>query len=129
MKKLYYSAILGLLFLVTCPVTAATIHLDKDTSLVPQGWSAADDDLKFKKDTTAELNINSELVKGTLKSDSYLRPTGWKNIINDYYMTETNHLFFPRFFILYELIAILLYLPMVILDIRAIRLLHLTNKD
>lgn len=98
MKKLYYSAILGLLFLVTCPVTAATIHLDKDTSLVPQGWSVADDDLKFKKDTTAELNINGELVKGTLKSDSYLRPTGWKNIINDYYMTETNHLFFPRFF-------------------------------
>ena len=60
--------------------------------------SVADDDLKFKKNTIAELNHQGELITGTLNQNTYLRPTGWKNLINDYAYLETNNVFFPRFF-------------------------------
>lgn len=98
MKLVCLSLFLSIFLSNTYICYAEKILLNTDTALVPQGWSIADDDLKFKKNTTAELNDNGELIKGTLKSDFYFRPTGWKKIINDYYITETNQLLFPRFF-------------------------------
>ena len=79
-------------------VSAETIKLDKTTMLVPQGWSVADEDLKFKKDTTAELNERGEVVSAVLNKATYLRPTGWRSLINDYCYVETTDMFFPRFF-------------------------------
>ena len=78
-------------------VSAETIKLDKTTMLVPQGWSVADEDLKFKKDTTAELNVRGEVVSAVLNKATYLRPTGWRSLINDYCYVETTDMFFPRF--------------------------------
>ena len=75
-----------LLALIAClsvnEASAATITLDKATMLVPQGWSVADEDLKFKKDTTAELNDRGEVVSAVLNKATYLRPTGWRSLIN-----------------------------------------------
>lgn len=79
-------------------VSAETIKLDKTTMLVPQGWSVADEDLKFKKDTTAERNVRGEVVSAVLNKATYLRPTGWRQLINDYCFVETTDMFFPRVF-------------------------------
>ena len=91
-----------LLALIAClsvnEASTATITLDKATMLVPQGWSVADEDLKFKKDTTAELNDRGEVVSAVLNKATYLRPTGWRSLINDYCYVETTDMFFPRFF-------------------------------
>ena len=91
-----------LLTLVAClsaqGVSAETIKLDKATMLVPQGWSVADEDLKFKKDTNAELNTRGEVVGAVLNKATYLRPTGWRSLINDLCFVETTDMFFPRFF-------------------------------
>lgn len=98
MHKLTIPLILSFLLILPLAGNAKEIYLDTNTALVPQGWSVVDDDLKFKKNTVAELNNNEEVIRGILKSDYYLRPAGWKNIINDVYLTETNQIFFPRFF-------------------------------
>lgn len=91
--------LLSALLLVTANAALAkTITLDKDTKLVPQGWTVADD-IKFKKNTTAMLNADGELVKGTLASSTYLRPTGWRLLANNYLYVETApDIFPPRFF-------------------------------
>lgn len=90
-----------LLTLVAClsaqVVSAETIKLDKATMLVPQGWKVADEDLKFKKGTTAELNLRGEVISAVLNKATYLRPTGWRQLINDYCFVETTDMFFPRF--------------------------------
>ena len=97
MKKL--SILLALVaYLYAQGVSAESITLDKTTVLVPQGWSVADEDLKFKKDTTAELNERGEVVSAVLNKATYLRPTGWRSLINDYCYVETTDMFFPRFF-------------------------------
>lgn len=76
---------------------AEDILLDKNTPLVPQGWSVADDDLKFKKDTKVVLNDQGEVMEGVLSSDTYLRPTGWKNIILDYAYEYSSGIVFPYY--------------------------------
>ena len=91
-----------LLALVAClsaqGVSAESITLDKTTMLIPQGWSVADEDLKFKKDTTAEINEQGEVVSGVLNKSTYLRPTGWRNVITGYCYVDTTDMFFARFF-------------------------------
>lgn len=77
---------------------AKTITLDKTKVLVPQGWSTVNEDLKFKKGTTVELNSNGEVISGTLNRDIALRPTGWRNMVNDYYEESNNSIFYPRIF-------------------------------
>lgn len=77
---------------------AKTVTLDKTKVLVPQGWSTVNSDLKFKKGTTVELNSNGEVVSGTLNRDIALRPTGWRNMVNDYYEESNNSIFYPRIF-------------------------------
>ncbi len=76
---------------------AQTITLDKTTKLVPIGWSVAED-VKFQKNTTAELSPDGQVISGTLDSDTYLRPTGWRNMINDFYYTAADPAFDPPFF-------------------------------
>lgn len=98
MKKLASLLITALLLLGTQAVFAKTITLDKDTKLVPQGFTVADD-IKFKKNTTVTLNDNGEVIEGVLASDTYLRPTGWKKLVSNYYYVESSAGFFPpRFF-------------------------------
>lgn len=79
-------------------VEARTMTLDKTKVLVPQGFSVVNDDLKFKKDTVVELNDNNEVITGVLNRDIALRPTGWRNVINDYYEETNNSIFYPRIF-------------------------------
>lgn len=75
-----------------------TLTLDKDTKLVPQGWTVADD-TKFKKNTVVTLNDDGQVISGVLASDTYLRPAGWKNLASNYYYVESSAGFFPpRFF-------------------------------
>lgn len=45
-----------------------------------------------------ELNENNEVITGVLNRDIALRPTGWRNIINDYYEESNNSIFYPRIF-------------------------------
>lgn len=97
LKKIFTLTFLSALLCLQI-ANAETIILKKATTLVPQGWTVADDDLKFKKDTQAILNQQGEVVEGVLNSDTYLRPTGWKNIINDFAYVETSSIFYPRFF-------------------------------
>lgn len=96
--KMLASLLLTALLAVSSSAFAQSITLDKDTSLVPQGWSVADE-LKFKKDTVAELTDDGLLISGVLARDSYLRPSGWQSLANDYYYVETVGDFPPpRFF-------------------------------
>ena len=78
--------------------SAETILLDKATALVPQGWVVADDDLKFKKDTKAVLNDQGQMVEGVLNSDTFLRPTGWKNMIIDCTYEYSSGIVFPYYY-------------------------------
>lgn len=100
MRTLAAFGLAALLMLGSTSAWAQTINLDKTTKLIPQGWTVVDDDeLKFKKNTAAVLNDEGQVVKGVLNSDTYLRPTGWKLLVNDYYYVETSADFFPpRFF-------------------------------
>ena len=87
-----------MLSIVFVPVASAqTMTLDKTKVLVPQGFSVVNDDLKFKKGTVIELNKNNEVIKGVLNRNIALRPTGWRNMINDYYTESNNSIFYPRF--------------------------------
>lgn len=99
MKKFTMLCLAACLILASNAAFAKTITLDKDTKLVPQGWTVADDDIKFKKNTSVTLTDNCEVVQGVLASDTYLRPTGWKNLASNYYYVESSAAFFPpRFF-------------------------------
>lgn len=97
----YFKALLGISLICTClympSVQAKSITLDKTKVLVPQGFSVVNDDLKFKKGTVVQLNENNEVVSGVLNRDIALRPTGWRNMINDYYTESNNSIFYPRF--------------------------------
>lgn len=98
MKKLTAFLLAACLMLGSNAAFAKTISLDKDTKLVPQGWTVADD-IKFKKNTTVALNDNGQVMEGVLANDTYLRPTGWKNLASNYYYVESSAGFFPpRFF-------------------------------
>ena len=98
MKKLTAFLLATCLLIGSNAAFAKTITLDKDTKLVPQGWTVADD-IKFKKNTTVTLNDNGQVVEGVLASDNYLRPTGWKSLASNYYYVESSAGFFPpRFF-------------------------------
>lgn len=97
LKKIFTLTFLSALLCLQI-ANAETIVLEKATALVPQGWIVTDDDLKFKKGTNAVLNEDGELVEGVLNSDTYLRPTGWRNIINDFAYVETSSILYPRFF-------------------------------
>ncbi len=98
MKKIPALLLSALLLVMANAALAKTITLDKDTKLIPQGWTVADD-IKFKKNTNAILNANGELFKGTLASSTYLRPTGWRLLANNYLYVETApDIFPPRFF-------------------------------
>lgn len=77
--------------------SAQTITLDKTTKLVPIGWSVAVD-IKFQKGTPVELTPDSQVISGTLDEDTYLRPTGWRNMINDFYYGAADPAFTPPFF-------------------------------
>lgn len=73
--------------------------LAKNEELHPQGWSVGDQ-IKFKKDTTVQLNEEGTVISGVLASDTYLRPQGWQRIINDYYFVSAytdRSPFFPRY--------------------------------
>lgn len=98
MKKLSLITVFLAACLAAQLASAQTITLKKTEKLVPQGWTVADDDLKFKKDTQALLNDDGEVVSGILNSDTYLRPTGWQSVINDYCYVQASSVFFPRFF-------------------------------
>ena len=100
MKKLKVFLAVGLLCcgLSMSMAEAKTMTLDKTKVLVPQGFSVANDDLKFKKGTVVELNENNEVITGVLNRDIALRPTGWRNVINDYYEESNNSIFYPRIF-------------------------------
>ncbi len=98
MKTIPALLLSALLLVMANAALTKTITLDKDTKLIPQGWTVADD-IKFKKNTNAILNANGELVKGTLASSTYLRPTGWRLLANNYLYVETApDIFPPRFF-------------------------------
>lgn len=127
LKKTFSLTFLSLLLCVQM-ASAETVLLEKSTAMVPQGWSVADDDLKFKKGTNAVLNDSGEVVEGVLTSDTYLRPTGWRNIINDYSYVETSNYFFPASFPAGALLQAPPFLPTVTCATRTARKLssHLT---
>lgn len=98
MKAFTSILLLCMLLSINNNIYAKTITLDKDTKLVPLGWTVADD-TKFKKDTIAEINEDWQIIQGTLAASTYLRPTGWRNLINNnYYAEATTNFFPPRFF-------------------------------
>ena len=64
MRK-FTALLLAALVLVGANIALAdkTITLDKDTKLVPQGWTVADD-IKFKKNTVVKLNDDGQVIEG-----------------------------------------------------------------
>ena len=64
MRK-FTALLLAALVLVGANIALAdkTITLDKDTKLVPQGWTVADD-IKFKKNTVVKLNDDGQVNRG-----------------------------------------------------------------
>ena len=95
MRK-FTALLLAALVLVGANIALAdkTITLDKDTKLVPQGWTVADD-IKFKKNTVVKLNDDGQVIEGVLASATYLRPAGWKSLASNYYYVERSAPFFP----------------------------------
>lgn len=91
-------AIATALYLGLGEAQAREMNLDKAVKLVPQGWTVGED-VKFKKGTTVQLTDFGQVTKGVLGETTYLRPTGWKNLINDYYYVErVSGVWHPRFF-------------------------------
>lgn len=97
MKKYALIACTLATFLYANVSSAQTITLDKTTKLVPIGWSVAED-IKFQKDTPVELTPDGQVISGTLDEDTYLRPTGWRNMINDFYYSAASPAMYPPFF-------------------------------
>jgi len=62
--------------------------LTKETKLHPQGWTVGDQ-LKFKKDTVVTTNELGEVISGILADNTFLRPIGWQQVLNDYYYAST----------------------------------------
>ncbi|MDO4922331.1 MAG: hypothetical protein Q4E64_10980 [Phascolarctobacterium sp.] len=73
MKKLSLITVFLAACLAAQVTSAQTITLNKAEKLVPQGWTVADDDLKFKKDTQALLNDDGETI--TLPAKANVRFT------------------------------------------------------
>lgn len=67
---------------------AGSKTLTKETKLHPQGWTVGDQ-LKFKKDTVVTTNELGEVISGTLADNTFLRPLGWQQVLNDYYYSST----------------------------------------
>ena len=77
---------------------AREMELNKAAKLIPQGWTVGDD-VKFKKGTVVQLTDYGQVISGVLGETTYLRPTGWENLINDYYYMESiSGVWHPRFF-------------------------------
>ena len=95
MRK-FTALLLAALVLVGANIALAdkTITLDKDTKLVPQGWTVADD-IKFKKNTVVKLNDDGQVIEGVLASATYLRPAGWKSLASNYYYVERSAAVLP----------------------------------
>lgn len=68
-----------------------------------------------------ELNENNEVITGVLNRDIALRPTGWRNVINDYYEESNNSIFYPRISIRLQVFLFLSQL-MLMYAIKAISL-------
>lgn len=98
MHKLYLYLLAAAVIINCSSAQAQTIVLAKDTPLVPQGWSVANANLEFKKDTSAQLNDDGQVITGVLDADTYLRPAGWRYLINDCYLTTSTNIFGPPFF-------------------------------
>ncbi len=65
--------ILALVFLVSLSQSeAATVKVDKNTELHPQGWIAGN--MLFKAGTDVTLNDKGEVISGTLKNYTFLKP-------------------------------------------------------
>ncbi len=65
--------ILTLVFLVSLSQSeAATVKVDKNTELHPQGWIAGN--MLFKTGTDVTLNDKGEVISGTLKNYTFLKP-------------------------------------------------------
>lgn len=99
--KFFSFVLLTLIVLIYASAAfAKNITLAKASTLIPQGWSAIDnDDIKFKKNTTVILNDTGQVIEGVLNSDTYLRPLGWHSLVNDHFYVENTTNFFPsRFF-------------------------------
>ena len=78
---------LPLLFFVPSGYAEIT-NLTKDTKLHPQGWMVGDQ-LKFKKETSVLTNELGEVISGILANDTFLRPSGWQRVFNDYSYIST----------------------------------------
>ncbi|HIU64767.1 MAG TPA: hypothetical protein IAB06_07030 [Candidatus Avacidaminococcus intestinavium] len=86
-----------LAFAFSSVALAETRTLTQETKLYPQGWSVGEE-LKFKKGSSVETNAMGEVISGVLASDTFLRPHGWKNVINDYYYATAYSDIRPFFF-------------------------------
>lgn len=62
---------------------AEEVCLEKDVHYYLQGHTVGEE-IEFREGTTAVLNERGELVEGTLNEEAYLRPVGWRSIIQDY---------------------------------------------
>ena len=76
------------LLLIMPSAYAGTRTLIKDTTLSPQGWTVGEQ-LKFKKDSLVMTNEFGEVISGTLADNTYLRPIGWQQVLNDYHYVST----------------------------------------
>ncbi len=79
-KKIW--VILVLVFITSLShVEAATIKLEKNTEMHPQGWIAGA--ILLKAGTEVTLNDNGEVISGTLKYYSCLKPAAQSYFVNN----------------------------------------------
>lgn len=99
MKKSWIPAIV---FLCVCAVGSAVFAqpaqrvLAKTEELHPQGWSVGET-VKFKKGSAVTTNELGAVSEGTLAGNTYLRPQGWRRVVNDFYFVSAyaERAFFP----------------------------------
>lgn len=63
--------------------SAETLLLEKNTDYYLQGHSVGEE-VEFRKGTEVVLNEIGEVMEGTLNETVWLRPVGWKQVIQDY---------------------------------------------
>lgn len=97
LKRMLVLALLLCFSVSSLAMADSSRALDKNTELHPQGWSVGET-IKFKKKTSVRLNDMGEVISGTLADDTYLRPQGWRRVINDNYFVSayTGGAWFPR---------------------------------
>lgn len=90
MKKRWFSAMV-LLCVFVCDGSAfaqpAQRTLAKTEELHPQGWSVGEQ-VKFKKGSVITTNGLGAVTEGTLADNTYLRPQGWRRVVNDFYFVS-----------------------------------------